>query len=1212
VFMARPSLSRVAVAVLVSLLPATRLALVDEERLLAHASNGAGPGAASASASSDTKDAIAIAKAIADADTLTPLQHGDTRAAAASPLTGARDPSWSPDGSLIAVSLIDQIWIMTRDGQSPRAVVTWDGTRAAIERDPVWSPDGRRIAFAADRGDGFDLYVVPVSGGSPERVTYLPGDERWPSWTGDGRIVFAHRAVDQWDLARVLPAIGTGVVSRPEPLTDTPFDETEPRVSPDGTRVLFVSNRDTDASETDLWLMPLDPPSSTIAPDATSVTPAANVLLAPDASKSETLKLAALKSDAAKSEAGKSDAAASKSEAAASPKPDASDTTQPVAATTAATSPEPASAAGMQAAPSPSMPSSTSPSSTSSSTSPSTSPSTAPASPGSSSPSAPSAPSRQRVVRVLRARGLESSPTWAPDGHRIAFSAIRGGAGSLWVMELELPGETQAARPAAPAQLMSRHGGQVAWSPDSRQLLVADTPDPDPIYNGNPRRDSGDAPPLFALGTGFHLRLLPAPRPPDEGESALSTRLVMPSTRWMSAFEEVWGTLKTLYYQDGPGADAWQALHDVYAPRAAAARDEASLEAVVDDLVAEQPLIKPQMTSRHAMVVSAHRLASEAGVRVLSRGGNVIDAAIAVSLVLGVVEPDASGLGGDGMAILYLKGMKQPTVIDFKDQTPIHATLDNPALLRDGRLVGDGAAAANIPGLLAGLDYLYQHYGSKRLRWEDLVAPAIRHADEGFVLDETLPTSLAEGQSLLRKYEASRTLFLPNGRVPRPGDRFVNHDLASTLRAVAAGGATEFYQGALARRIATDMAEHGGIIGYDDLAQYRAVEREPVSGRYRDHVVYSTPPPVSSGTSLVETLQILDHFKARGGATASKDADYLHYLIEASKIRHTLREVADPALWPVSIAQHLDYTHAGELFQLIDPKKAGRFRADADFRDDGGPNGPLTIPGSTTPSGAGASGAGSGTSGSTPNSASPNSPSAPGVPRADASGESRMPNVPTMDLRDTRDDDDHIGRGTTAFVVVDGEGNMIAVTQTLSTWGGSFYVSKGLGFLYNNHLRSSRTARGTVGQLLPLMRSSSTNTPTLVFRESNGVRTPRLAVGAAGNAWIVPSVYAVVTNILDGGLTAQSAVEAPRFLLARDPADPNGTQPRVQIEDRFSRPVLQELIHRGHTFQKIGRKGEVRYGYASAATIDAETHTVTGGADPRRSHAAVSWDGKAQ
>jgi gamma-glutamyltranspeptidase len=107
-------------------------------------------------------------------------------------------------------------------------------------------------------------------------------------------------------------------------------------------------------------------------------------------------------------------------------------------------------------------------------------------------------------------------------------------------------------------------------------------------------------------------------------------------------------------------------------------------------------------------------------------------------------------------------------------------------------------------------------------------------------------------------------------------------------------------------------------------------------------------------------------------------------------------------------------------------------------------------------------------------------------------------------------------------------------------------------------------------------------------------------------------VYAVITNVLDANLPAQAAVEAPRFLLSRDPADPNGLQPRVQIEDRFARTVLQDLLQRGHVFQKIGRKGELRYGYASAATIDPDTHTLTGGADPRRSHTALAWDGKPQ
>jgi len=956
--------------------------------------------------------------------------------AGVSGITAARDPAWSPDGTLLAFSILDQIWILTRDGQSPRALVAWDQTPASVERDPSWSPDGRRVAFAADRGDGFDIYVAPVAGGSPERASFLAGDERWPTWTLDGRLIFSHRSAGQWVLMRTFTPTGSSGVSAPERLTDSAFDELEPRVSPDGSRLLFVSNRDSDTGDRDLWMLPLAPPRPRPTP----------------------------------------------------------------------------SAAGGDVPPDPVAP-----------------------------------PARAVPVRALRVRGAESSPTWAPDGRRIAFSAERMGLGSLWVAELEnLPQDEAGPRPVAPPLLLSRQGGQVAWSPDGRTLLVTETPPPDPGYNGNPSRDPQDPPPLFTLRDEFQARFLPAPRAPDEGDAPMAARVPPLGYRWFATFDRVWSTLQRMYYAEGANAAAWRALRDIYAPRASAARDESSLETVIDDLIAEQPLIKPPVQSSHAVVVSGHRLASEAGVRALDMGGNIVDAAIAVSFALGVVEPDASGIGGDGMALLYLKGMTEPTVIEYKDQTPIHATLDNPTIFREGRLVGDGPAAANIPGVVGGLDYLYRKYASQRVKWEDLIAPAIRHAEEGFVLDEALPTSIAEGRAYLEKYPASAEIYLPNGRLPRPGDRFINRDYAATLRTIARGGAQEFYQGAIARAIAADMAKNGGIIGYEDLAQYRAVERTPVKGRYRQHIVYSSPPPVASGASLIEALQILDRYPAASGVSYARNADYLHYVIEAWKARHAMPRVADPSLWPVDVTPHLDAAHAETLFKTIDKARAAPYRDDDEDR-------------------IGARGDGSGP--------------------------------------------DRIGRGTTAFVVADTDGNMIAVTQTLSTWGGSFYVSKGLGFLYNNHLRSSRSARGAFGQLLPLTRSSSTSAPTLVFREVDGVRTPRLAVGAAGNAWIVSSVYNIITSTIDSGLGAQAAVEAPRFLVGRDPASASGSGARVQIEDRLPRTLLADLAGRGHLFQKIGRKGEVRYGYASAVSVDADQRTVEGGADPRRSHAAMAWDG---
>jgi gamma-glutamyltranspeptidase len=167
-------------------------------------------------------------------------------------------------------------------------------------------------------------------------------------------------------------------------------------------------------------------------------------------------------------------------------------------------------------------------------------------------------------------------------------------------------------------------------------------------------------------------------------------------------------------------------------------------------------------------------------------------------------------------------------------------------------------------------------------------------------------------------------------------------------------------------------------------------------------------------------------------------------------------------------------------------------------------------------------------------------------------------------------------------------------------------VSKGLGFLYNNHLRGYRTVRAAYGQLLPLMRSSSTSAPTLICEDVNGTLRPRLAVGAAGNAWIAASVYGIIVGHVDGGLGAQAAIEAPRLLVGRDPTDPTGLKPRVQIEDRFPAVVLDELTRRGHHFQTIGRKGEMRYGYAAVMQFDHSTGRIEAGAEPRRSHHAVA------
>ena len=885
----------------------------------------------------------------------------------------------------------------------------------AVEREPAWSPDGKRIAFAGDRGNGFDLYVVNAHGGIPERVSILEGDERWPSWTPDGRIVFANRASDttQWDLFEIDPDVP--IEKRvPLRLTQSQDDEIHPRVSPDGRQLAFASNRGSDEGDYDIWVMRLFDKST---PDENG--------------------------------------------------------------------------------------------------------------------------GRGPAIRFARLAGYEGHPAWAPDGTRLAYYAVREGLGSTWVAGIASLNDSGSgpSRPLAPPVLASRHGGNVAWSPDGQTLAIGEIPEPEPSYNGNPQRDRSEPPALFVLGRAYQLWTVPAPRMVDEGGRSIGAPAAPSSVALTRAFDSAWTTLKRLYYDSGSGSAQWEALRMEYRPRAEQARTQAALEDVVDQMMAQQPLVKPSVTSSRAVVVSAHPLASQAGREVLEHGGSIVDAAIAVSFALGVVEPDASGLGGDGQAVLFLKGMSEPTVIEFKDQTPRAATLDAPGLLRGGRLPIDGPMSVNIPGVVAGLDFLFTKYGSGRVSWADLVAPAIKYADEGFVLDATLPSSVAEGRQSFQKYSGSSRIFLPNGRVPRPGDRFVNRDYGATLRTIASEGAQAFYRGSIAKRIAADMLVNGGLITEADLAQYRAIERKPVSGRYRGHVLYTGGPPVSAGVTVLEALQILANYGPRPRATVARDAEYWHYLIESWKARDRIARIADPGQWAVDFDEHLLPAHASELFGRIRRDSAARFSEDSE-EVAGGP--------------------------------------------------------------------ERIGSGTSGFVIADAEGNMIAVTQTLSTWGGSFYVTRGLGFLYNNHLRSNRTTPGSYGQLMPWTRSNTVNLPLLAFRSQDGQPTPVFAIASAGNAWIPASTYSIVTSVVDGGLSMQQAIEAPRFLVTRDPEDPIGTGARVEIEDRFPRPVLQDLMARGHRFQKIGRKGELRYGYASGVLVDVARGRVEGGADPRRSHAAVA------
>jgi gamma-glutamyltranspeptidase len=329
-----------------------------------------------------------------------------------------------------------------------------------------------------------------------------------------------------------------------------------------------------------------------------------------------------------------------------------------------------------------------------------------------------------------------------------------------------------------------------------------------------------------------------------------------------------------------------------------------------------------------------------------------------------------------------------------------------------------------------------------------------------------------------------------------------------------------------------------------DMALYHAAERAPVRTTYRNHTVYSGPPPVTGGVGLVAKLNLLE--QAPAGTSIVDDAAKLHAMIEAWKLQpSTAGRIADPDLWPVDVSPFESKDTAKARWRCFDPSSL-----------------------STPPQGQNGCRTAS-TGGPQPEAAEP------------------CDDLPApWPCRST---------GTTAFAVADADGNVIAVTQTLGTWGGNFYVTPGLGFLYNDKLTVPRPAGRGFGGSVPFARVGTVIAPTLVFSGTGSTRRPLAALGAAGNAWITSALYEMVVGIVDHGLGPQQALELPRFL-------PGGRDGPIQIEDGFAPAAVRELESIGHRFRRISLRGELRMGYGAAVVV--RDGRVTAGADPRRSGAA--------
>jgi len=319
-----------------------------------------------------------------------------------------------------------------------------------------------------------------------------------------------------------------------------------------------------------------------------------------------------------------------------------------------------------------------------------------------------------------------------------------------------------------------------------------------------------------------------------------------------------------------------------------------------------------EVTASLGMVASAHPLASQAGVDILKAGGNAVDAAVAAAFAVGVVEPNASGLGGEGMMVIYLAKSRKAVAIDYRSAAPAAASFPQ-------GLPSTGPAAVAVPGTVAGLCLALERYGTMSL--PQVLAPAILLASDGFAISSTLALIILDNFEEISKEESLSKILLLDGLPLEAGQTLKNPELAESLRLIAAGGRDVFYRGELAEKIIAEMEARGGFITRSDLAAYRAVERPPVQGTYRGYGLISAPPPVG-GLAVVETLNILERFDLRRLAPLSPRR--IQLMAEAMKrgMADWRAFVGDPDFVRIPVAGLLAKRYAKTRAAEIEPGRA--------------------------------------------------------------------------------------------------------------------------------------------------------------------------------------------------------------------------------------------------------------------------------------------------
>jgi gamma-glutamyltranspeptidase/glutathione hydrolase len=478
----------------------------------------------------------------------------------------------------------------------------------------------------------------------------------------------------------------------------------------------------------------------------------------------------------------------------------------------------------------------------------------------------------------------------------------------------------------------------------------------------------------------------------------------------------------------------------------------------------EHPSVRA-VPAKHGMVVASEPRAARIGLEILQKGGNAVDAAVAVGFALAVTYPSAGNIGGGGFMVIHLAERGENIAIDYREVSPASTARDTYLDTRgeaDANKSRESGLAVGVPGTVAGLAMAHAKYGSGKFTLAQLIEPSIALARDGFPVTYDLADSLAPVRSLLARWPSSAKIFLrKDGKTLAEGDRLVQTDLAATLGTIAREGPRAFYEGPIAEKIAAAVQAANGLMTVDDLKSYRAHERAPVRGTYRGYEIISMPPPSSGGTLLIQMLNMLE-----GDTLNSRDPATLHLMIESMKRAFADRAIffGDPDLVKVPVSGLTSKKYAAALRTEIDPARA---RPSAEIR-----------------------------AGDAPAFEHPNTTHFSIVDRYG----NAVANTYTLNL--------NYGVGLVA------EGTGILLNNELDDFAAKPGAPNAFGLI-----GFEANAPG------PRKRPLSSMTPTIVLKDGK----PYLVTGSPGGSRIITAVLQILINVIDHRLGIAEAVAAPRI-----------------------------------------------------------------------------------